>query len=77
MPIPIGGNNKSRCYENGGGTAMVYKFMEEQHKLDSSLPHIHQSCKTERDLMNLLWPYAIDLAYQNVISRVGLQTFSR
>jgi hypothetical protein len=56
---------------------MVYKFMEEQHKLDSSLPHIHQSCKTERDLMNLLWPYAIDLAYQNVISRVGLQTFSR
>jgi hypothetical protein len=56
---------------------MVYKFMEEQHKLDSYLPNNHQSCKTERDLMNLLWPYAIDSAYQNVILRVGLQTYSR
>jgi hypothetical protein len=37
----------------------------------------HESCKMERDLMNLLWPYAIDLTYQNVISRVGLQTYSR
>jgi hypothetical protein len=38
MPAPIGGNNESRCYENGGDNCNGIQVMEEQHKLDSSLP---------------------------------------
>jgi hypothetical protein len=75
--LPLEGIMKADVTRMVEATAMVYKFMEEQHKLDSYLPNNHQSCKMERDLMNLLWPYAIDSAYQNVISRVGLQTYMR
>jgi hypothetical protein len=57
---PLEGTTKADVTKMVEATAMVYKFMEEQHKLDSYLPNNHQSCKTERDLMNLLWPYAID-----------------
>jgi hypothetical protein len=75
--LPLEGTTKADLTRMVEATAMVYMFMEEQHKLDSSLPKNHQSCKMERDLMNLLWPYAIDLPYQNVISRFGLQTYLR
>jgi hypothetical protein len=53
-------------------TAMVYKFMEEQHKLDSSLPKQPSIMQDIKRLDEFAFALCIDLAYQNVISGVGL-----
>jgi hypothetical protein len=37
-PLPLEGTTKADVTRMVEGTEMVYKFMEEQHKLDSSIP---------------------------------------
>ena len=59
-------------------TAMVYKVMEEQHKMDSFLPKEPAILKDEMCIsMNLLCSYAAPMAYQNVIRKAILLTFLR
>jgi len=56
---------------------MVYKVMEEQHKMDSSLLRSQQFWKMKGILMNLLCSYAVPMAYQNVIRKAVPLTFLR
>jgi hypothetical protein len=58
-------------------TVMVYRFMEEQHKLDSSLPKQPLILQDMKRLNEFALAYAVDSAYQNVIPRVGLPTYLR
>jgi hypothetical protein len=67
-PLPLEGTTKEDIMQMVEATAIVYKVMEEQDKMDSFLPKELAILKDEMCLsMNLLCSYAAPREYQNMI----------
>jgi hypothetical protein len=65
--VPLEGTTKESVMQMVEATAMVYKVMVEQHKMDRIVPKEPAILKDEMHLNELLCSYATPMAYQNMI----------